>query len=293
MYEVLDLCLACKSCKAECPSNVDLARLKCEFLQMYHDAHGSSLRDKLAANPARLAAAVAGWKAPAVNWLQGTFLFRKGLELLAGFDCRRQLLAYARLPFHQWFAARPQTERRFNGRVVLFDDTYMRYYETNVGISAVALLEACGYEVLLANAGCCQRPRISHGFLREARRDGEETLRRLDRHIQQGLQVVVCEPSCCSALTDDLPDLIEDEELGGRIKKNVMPIDEFLAREIESGKLDVTVLSRLSSAREESVWRHFSWRGGSAAELFFCGASFALGVASAGRSPRAYWMPSR
>jgi Fe-S oxidoreductase len=122
----------------------------------------------------------------------------------------------------------------------------MNYHQTNVGISAVELLESCGYQVILADAGCCQRPRISHGFLRRARAEGEKTLRSLDRYVQQGLKIVVCEPGCCSALKDDLPDLIDDEKLGERMKQNVMMIDEFLAAEISQGRLDCQFSSPFS-----------------------------------------------
>jgi Fe-S oxidoreductase/FAD/FMN-containing dehydrogenase len=243
LFEVMDLCLSCKSCKAECPSNVDLARLKSEFLQEYHDAHGVPLRERLVANSAKAAAMVAGWKAPLVNWVQSNRLFRKVLETTVGFDSRRGLPQYARVPFARRFAQRPKPNGRPAKKVVLFDDTYMNYHETNVGVAAVELLESCGYEVLLAQAGCCQRPRISHGFLRDAKKDGENTLRNLDRHIREGLQVVVCEPGCCSALTDDLPDLIDDEALGRSIKDNVMMIDLFLAREIDEGRLDAEFIS--------------------------------------------------
>ena len=238
LFEVLELCLSCKACKSECPSNVDLARIKSEFLQLYHDTHGISLREKIIANSPQMAARIAGWKAPMVNAVQKNRLFRRLLEKIVGFDTRRIPPAYARLPFPRWFSQRPQPNGRLTKKVVLFDDTYMNYHETNVGISAVELLESCGYQVTLAHAGCCQRPRISHGFLRDAKRDGEKTLRHLDKFIAQGLKIVVCEPGCCSALTDDLPDLIDDEQLAQRIKENIMMIDEFLAREVESGRLD-------------------------------------------------------
>jgi Fe-S oxidoreductase len=128
-------------------------------------------------------------------------------------------------------------------RIILFDDTYMNFHQAGVGISAVELLESCGYEVILARAGCCQRPCISHGFLRKARKEGEKTLRNLKRYIDEGLQVVVCEPGCASALTDDLPDLIGDEELARAIRKNVMMIDVFLEREIRTGNLDTEFTS--------------------------------------------------
>ena len=238
LFEVMDLCLSCKSCKSECPSNVDVARLKSEFLQRYHDVHGRDLRERLIAHSATMARRLAGWKAPFVNALQNTRLFRGLLDGVVGFDRRRRLPEYARLPFPKWFARRPDPDIRRTGKIVLFDDTYMNYHQTSVGISAVELLESCGYEVILAQAGCCQRPRISHGFLRDARRDGEKTLRNLDEYVRQGLKIVVCEPACCSALTDDLPDLVDDEALGQRIKENVMMIDEFLAREVHDGRLD-------------------------------------------------------
>jgi FAD/FMN-containing dehydrogenase/Fe-S oxidoreductase len=237
VFEVMDLCLSCKSCKSECPSNVDVARLKSEFLQKCHDAYGASLRDRIVAGSTTMARIMAGRKAPIVNFIQRSWLFRMILELVAGFDSRRKAPKYATVPFPNWFAARSQPNGRAGVKVVLFDDTYMNYHQTEIGISAVELLQSCGYEVILARAGCCQRPRISHGFLRDARAKGEQTLRNLDKYIQQGLTIVVCEPGCCSALTDDLPDLIDDEQLGARIKENVMMIDVFLAREVERGNL--------------------------------------------------------
>ncbi len=236
LFEVMDLCLSCKSCKSECPSNVDLSRLKGEFLQRYRDAHGIPLRERIIANTPALARIFSGPLAPAVNLLQKTRLFKKVMGVVAGFDMRRNQPDYATVPLPKWFRERPQVNRHHR-EVVLFDDTYMRYHQTHVGISAVELLESCGYKVTLADAGCCQRPRISHGFLRDAKSAGEKTLRNLDKFIQQGLTIVVCEPGCCSSLTDDLPDLIDDEQLGNRIKENVMMIDEFLKREITGGNL--------------------------------------------------------
>lgn len=235
LYEIMDLCLSCKGCKSECPSNVDLARLKSEFLQKYIDGHGASIREKFIARSTIMASRMSGWKAPVVNMIQMSFLFRKILEWLIGVDRRRILPDYARHPFRKWFSQRPSTNGQFSKKVVLFDDTYMNFHEPDVGISAVELMESCGYEVILANAGCCQRPRISHGFLRKARTEGEKTLRNLQKYIDQGHKIVVCEPGCASALTDDLPDLIDDVELGRSIKENVMMIDAFMAREISNG----------------------------------------------------------
>ena len=246
LFEILELCLSCKSCKSECPSNVDLTRLKCEFLQKYHDAHGAGLRERIIAGSTTMAKLIAGPLASFVNFFQKTWLFRKTLEIVAGFDSRRKLPEYARIPFAKWFKNHTKPNGKLTKKVVLFDDVFMKYYQPDVGIAAVELLESCGYEVVLANAGSSQRPEISHGFLRKAKIAGEKTLRNLDKYIQQGLKITVCEPGCCSALTDDLPDLIDNEQLGQRIKENVMMIDEFLAGEIEQGNLNCEFTSQFS-----------------------------------------------
>ena len=124
--------------------------------------------------------------------------------------------------------------------VVLFADTYLNFHEPNVGISAVQLLNSCGYEVILANVGCCQRPKISHGFLKEAKEEGTKTVRALMKYLDEGLKIVVCEPSCASALNDDLPDLIDDEKVAAKLKEGVMMIDIFLENEIREGKINKT-----------------------------------------------------
>jgi Fe-S oxidoreductase len=237
LYDILDLCLSCKGCKSECPSNVDLARLKSEFLQGYHDRHGRRFRDRLVGGSSSVARLAAGPAAPLINRVQQTRPFRSLLEAAAGFDRRRVLPAYARHSLQHWFARRSPPAEGPAGRVALFADTYLNYHEPHQGRAAVELLEACGYAVELVAPGCCQRPRISHGLLREARRDGEKTLRGLDEVVRRGVPVLVCEPSCASALTDDLPDLVEDRELGARVAKGVHPIDTFVARELEAGRL--------------------------------------------------------
>ncbi len=235
---VMDLCLSCKGCKSECPSNVDMARLKSEFLHLEHLRRGLTLRDRMIGASPDLARWCAGPAAPLINAVNASAPARWLLSHVAGFDPRRTAPAYARQPFGQWFARRhrPPTS---GPRVVLFDDTYLNYHQPAVGRSAVELLEGCGYEVILARAGCCQRPRISHGLLDEARRRGERTLRNLDVYLQQDLPVLVCEPGCASALTDDLPDLIEDEALGRRAAAGIHMIDVFLDRELSEGRLDV------------------------------------------------------
>ncbi len=236
LREALDLCLSCKACKTECPSNVDMATLKSEVLQKVYDRHGATLRDRLIRDSSMVARRLAGRWAPVVNSLQASFVFRYLLETMAGVDRRRTLPALAAEPLHRWMGEHAATD---GGReVALFADTYMDCHEPGSGKAAVELLTACGYRVVLVSGGCCQRPRISHGFLRLARQDGEATLRQLDAYVQRGVPVLVCEPSCASALTDDLPDLVGDHELADRVAAGVTMIDVFLDAEITAGRIE-------------------------------------------------------
>jgi len=241
LHEVMDLCLSCKACKSECPSNVDMAKMKSDVLQLYYDEHGITLRDRMIRDSSKVASTLSGVLSPVVNFIQKTTLFRSALQKLVGFDQRRVLPEYAHEPFHKWFEKDGNNRyKNADKKVVLFADTYLNFHEPNIGIAALQLLNSCGYEVILANVGCCQRPKISHGFLRDAKKEGSKTIEGLKKYMDQGLTVVVCEPSCASALNDDLTDLIEDERLASDLQQKVMMIDTFLAKEIESGSLPNT-----------------------------------------------------
>ena len=217
-----------------------MAKLKSEFLQQYYDKHGTTMRDKAIAGAPEMARRFSGLMAPLINGIQRTRVFRGLLERAAGFSARRTLPEYSRQSLASWFTSRVNgnSHQLTRPKVALFADTYINYYEPKVGRATVELLESCGYEVVLADVGCCQRTRISHGFLREAKHDGSETMEKLDQLIQRGLPVVVCEPSCASALVDDLPDLMDDDTLAARVSDNVHMIDAFLLHEIEEGRLN-------------------------------------------------------
>ncbi len=239
LHEVMDLCLSCKACKSECPSNVDMAKMKSDVLQMYYDKHGLTLRDKLIRDSSKAASMLSGSFAGLVNTVQQSALFKFVLQKFAGFDNRRTLPEYTNEPFYKWFEKKGNnTFTNPEKKVVLFADTYLNFHEPQVGVSALQLLNSCGYEVILANVGCCQRPKISHGFLRDAKEEGSKTIAGLKKYMNQGLTIVVCEPSCASALNDDLVDLIDDTSLASQLRSKVMMIDKFLENEMESGRLD-------------------------------------------------------
>ncbi|MEM7354023.1 MAG: FAD-linked oxidase C-terminal domain-containing protein [Acidobacteriota bacterium] len=244
LQEVLELCLSCKACKAECPSNVDMAKLKSEVMQQQFDRHGVTLRDRLVRRSAEAASTLGGGWAPLWNALQRSRPVRRLLQATAGIHAARTLPTYAREPLASQLARRNRTGGGDRPKVALFADTYINHHEPHIGLAAVELLESCGYEVELAEVGCCQRPRLSHGFLRAAQRDGEATLRGLDEFVRRGVPVVVCEPSCASALTDDLPDLMDDAELAERVGAGVSMIDVFLDRERAEGRLEGRFVGR-------------------------------------------------
>ena len=247
LFEVLDLCLSCKACKSECPSNVDMAKLKSEVWQKRFDKHGLTRRDKFIRNSTNYARKFSGSLSGLINTVQKTSVFRSTLQNLAGIDRRRILPSYSNHTFAKWFKNNYTPSSGNIMMVALFADTYLNYHEPEIGISATRLLDHLGYKVVLADVGCCQRPRISHGFLRDAKKDGTEVAKSLEEWIDMGVPVLVCEPSCATALTDDIPDLLDDENLGRKLSGNVLLLETFIAREHELGKIKLN----LSSKHEE------------------------------------------
>jgi Fe-S oxidoreductase len=236
VLDTLDLCLSCKACKSECPSNVDMAKLKSEVLQKKFDEGKITLREKAINANVDMVSKIAGWKAPFVNFVQGTSIFKYVAEKVLKVDRRRTLPSYTTETLESWYKKHYKSQGNTQ-KVALFADTYINYHEPQVGKAAIKLLTDCGYNVVLASVGCCQRPRISNGFLKEAKTEGTAVAEKLLPYIKQGMKIVVCEPSCTSALIDDLPDLIEDINLSNALKSNVMAMDVFLADALASGQL--------------------------------------------------------
>lgn len=233
LQEVMDLCLSCKACKSECPSNVDMAKLKSEVLHVHNSKHGLKIADRLLLAQEFIAKMSSGFFAPLVNTFLYNKLFRYGLEKLSGLDRRRILPEYAEVKFNGNSNSVITEEKK---KVVLFADTYIKYHEPNIGISAKKLLEALGYSVIVFTDGCCQRPAISHGLLKHAKSKGEVTLKNLEVYLQQKIPVVICEPSCATALKDDVPDLLEDERWT-KYTDHIFLLEDFLINEMKENNL--------------------------------------------------------
>jgi len=239
VMDALELCLSCKACKTECPNAVDMAKMKSDVLQMRYDKHGTPLRVRLMGAFPAFARRFAGPIAPLVNRAQSLGLARWLGQRIVGIDARRAYPRLTSVPLGSRASLRQSRHAVQEGqpRVVLFNDTYANYYEPGIAVAAVRLLESCGYHVTIADAGCCQRPRLSKGLVREAKRDGEASLRKLQPYAERGLPILFLEPSCASAIVDDLPDLVGDRRLGESVRSHCRMLDDFLADEIESGRL--------------------------------------------------------
>ena len=229
LYEVLDLCLECKACKSECPSHVDMAKIKYEFLAQYHDQHGLPVRNRLFGHIDSLSD-IGSKMAPFSNWLMNSSVSKWMMDKFFGIDRRRSLPNFAEETFVQWFKAQPSRTLENRQQVVFFYDTFTNYNYPNVGQSVVKVLESAGFDVILPPKRCCGRPMISKGMLNEAIQNARHNISWLLPYAQQGLPIVGCEPSCISALTDDYVELLPGDD-SRLVAEHTLMIEEFLLKE--------------------------------------------------------------
>ena len=197
VYQALDLCLECRACKAECPVGVDVARYKSEFLAGYWERHGAPVRERLFAH----AHVLAKWGsafAPLSNWAAA-------LLPAPGITAQRRVPEYKRRTLEKLF------DGEADAPVLLYKDTFTNHYAPEVGLAAARVLRASGHRVGLAPNLCCGRPLISKGFLGEARRLAEEATEQLYPLAERGKRFAFCEPSCLSAVKEDVPSLLRGE----------------------------------------------------------------------------------
>ncbi len=237
VYDVLDLCLECKACKAECPSQVDMAKIKYEFLQHYYDAHHMPMSALVVGNSARMAP-LGSMFAPIANALLSLKVVSYLVEKIAKIDRRRILPAYTPTPFAKWFKKNVPTSTPTKKKVALFADTWTMYNEPEVGKAAVRVLQALGYEVELVNYGCCGRPQISKGLLKAAKKLAKRNVENLHRYVERNIPIIGLEPSCVAAFQDDYCDLVPSEKTEA-VAEQVKMIDQFLAKEWSQGQIDL------------------------------------------------------
>ncbi|TAK91627.1 MAG: FAD-binding oxidoreductase, partial [Verrucomicrobia bacterium] len=221
----LSNCLACKACTAECPSNVNLALIKAELQYAKTRRDGLTLRQRMFSAVDFLGRLGCKWP-KLTNALLESMLTRKVLTRLAGISHERPLPHYTKHRFDRWFDQRQQCPVGKRGRVILWDDTFVRYHEPHIGIAAVKVLEAAGFTVTLAEKRkCCGRPAFSVGNLAEAERLGKHNLA-LFAADAESTPIIFLEPSCYSMFIEDYRELKLAE--AARVAGRCFLFEEFM-----------------------------------------------------------------
>lgn len=224
--EVMDLCLSCKACKNECPSNVDMAKLKAEWQHAHYRSHLRPVGHRMLKHIHRLSPLAAKFGGLG-NWFARRGVVRRMMETFAGIDRRRSLPEFHREHFRRWFAKRSVPEAK-SQTVVLLDDCFTTFQEPQIGRAAVTLLERTGHSVQLAGI-CCGRAMISKGFLTEARKLAQLGIAKLDPLASAGVPILGLEPSCLLTLADEWPELVPGPA-AQRVAAAARLAEEFIAR---------------------------------------------------------------
>jgi len=238
VYGVLDLCLECRACKSECPVGVDMARFKSEFLADYWRRHGTPLRARVLGHIHELSAGASRFARLVNPWLKHVWV-RKLTECLIGIDHRRTLPRWTEQTLEsQW---RMRNRSSIEHQVVLFNDTFSNYYHPEIGLAAADVLEAASIGVDLGPTVCCGRPLISQGLLASARDRAAKMTRGLYPAVAAGKTIVVLEPSCLSALREDLPALLNGEEQrhARQVAEACVLFEEFLEAAVADGRANL------------------------------------------------------
>ncbi|MFM7459682.1 MAG: FAD-binding and (Fe-S)-binding domain-containing protein [Burkholderiales bacterium] len=245
--DAMDLCVGCKGCKRECPTGVDMAKMKIEFLHHHKSQHGHTLRDKLVAYLPRYAPAVANiaWLA---NALEAVPILKGLRERLVGLSAARSLPRWSTpidiLPAQDASAASNQARKE----VVLFADTFNTHFENENIVAAIQVLDAAGYAVRIVHAAngqrplCCGRTFLVTGMVEEGKREARRTIDALTPYVERGVPVVGLEPSCLLTLRDEFLVMFPGEQTN-KLAANAFLIEEFLVQENRAGRLALALRS--------------------------------------------------
>jgi FAD/FMN-containing dehydrogenase/Fe-S oxidoreductase len=244
IYEVMDLCLSCKGCKSECPSNVDVAKLKAEFLQHYYDANGVPFRSRLIAWFNATSAAGSIWPG-LYNFFMTNSTVSKLVKRMSGFAVDRSMPKLYKTTLRRWFSSRKPVAKG-ERRVYLFCDEFTNYNDTEIGIKAIQLLERLGYEVIIPEHTESGRAWLSKGLLRNAKKIANRNISLLHPVINAESPLIGIEPSAILTFRDEYIDLADDAnyEPAKALARNVFLIDEFIVREIEKGNINAASFTK-------------------------------------------------
>jgi FAD/FMN-containing dehydrogenase/Fe-S oxidoreductase len=263
LYEVFELCVSCKACASECPSNVDVATLKAEFLYQYQKANGFSTRNKIFANNAKLNKM--GSKFPSItNFISNQSLVKKTM----GIAPERQVPLLAKKTFRKWYQNNKPTATDFpNGRLYLFVDEFTNYYDVNIGIDAFELLTKLGYQVLVVDHEESGRTYLSKGFLEEAKKITDINVNIFKDLISSNAPLIGIEPSAILTFRDEYLRLADDKEAAEKLSQNAFTIEEFFRKEIIDGKITADLFSE--EPKEIKIHGHCHQKSLSSVEATF------------------------
>ncbi len=236
LKEVMDLCLSCKGCKTECPSSVDIAKMKAEFLQHYYDANGSSFRSKLIANFTQ-SQKLGSLVAPIYNFFATNKLTSSLIKQVVGFAPDRSLPKVYGTTLTQW--ANKKERKQGKRQVYLYADEFTNYNDTEIGITAYKLLTALGYEVLVPNLKESGRTYLSKGFVKKAKDLANSNVELASAIISQDTPLLGVEPSAIITFRDEYVDLVDADKKSKAVElaKHALMIDEFLVQEMIAGRI--------------------------------------------------------
>lgn len=241
LYEVMDLCFSCKACKSDCPSNVDIALMKAEFLHQYYKSNKVPFRTWAIANITT--ANKIGSIAPAITNFILTNSFSSGLiKKTLGVAPKRELPKLAKETLKAWFKKNKSSLNRIEspkGKVLFFADEFTNYNDVETGIKAILLLSRLGYQVLIPDHEISGRSFISKGLLTEAKRLANANFSMLSEKVSDSIPLVGIEPSCILSFRDEYPLLVDakNKERAIALGKNALMIEEFICRELERGNI--------------------------------------------------------
>jgi len=239
IYQVMDLCLSCKGCKSECPSNVDMARYKAEFLQHWHDANGIPFRTRIIANISELNKL--GMIVPSIFNFFITNAFTSGLmKKTLGFAPKRSIPRLYKMTLRSWLHRLPeQANSGTKGKVYLFADEFTDFNDVEIGIKAIKTLNKLGYKVEIPDHVESGRAYLSKGLVRRAQKLAIENITKLQSFISEQTPLIGIEPSAILSFRDEYPDLVGNELKADalRIAPNCLMFDEFIMCEVQKGNI--------------------------------------------------------
>ncbi|MFB6347239.1 MAG: (Fe-S)-binding protein, partial [bacterium] len=248
MQEVMDLCISCKACKSECPSEVDMAPLKQEVQHKIHEENGASIRERFFAGFGRFARLSAPFQ-PIVSWLQTLPGLQPLLKKSLGIAPERSLPVLVPDP-----VTPSNHQDDFSSEsdpVVLYADTFSGYLEPSIFRQAHELLKSLGLDPIVPDVPCCGRTFLSQGFLGKAKQQARKTIDALREYPKQGVPILTIEPSCYSALVDDYPRLVPGEDAEA-VASGTHLITEFLNEE----RQDLIKSKSGKGTNDATTWVH-------------------------------------